>query len=145
MIIFLKGLNHKLNQEVSAVVKAGKLKHTGKYINVFDGELLNDDWSNARYVFEVDDEQPNDDIVLASQGTLKRSMLKAAEHAATIILRGGRYAHPREPQAILNLWAVENGYQLCKESRSIYHCGPMHTKNRNDWVIELQTIIQTVT
>lgn len=135
-------LSPKLREEIFAAVDAGQIQHTGKFMQIFDSELMNEDWSNASYVLEVEPTQPDEDVELPTMGTFKRNRIAGAQHAAVMVIHGAEDGNPREIQGQLNRWAVENGYQLCGESRVVYHQGPMHEKDRSEWVLELQAIVE---
>lgn len=134
-------LSANLEAEIKAAVEAGQIRHTGRYMQIFDGEQVADDWSNATFALEVDASQPNDAVPLPTQGTFTRSQIPGAQ-AATIVVHGREDGSPQQTHALLNRWAVEHGYQLCGESRVIYHRGPMHTKDRKDWILEVQAIVE---
>ena len=138
-----EGITPILKDEIANAVQAGQLQHTGKYIQVFDGDVVNDDWSNARYAWEVEPSQPDNEIELPTMGALKRGTLQGNQHVATIMLENaGNNDSPRDIQASLNRWAVENGYRLQGESRTVYHRGPMHNAERGTWILELQTFVE---
>jgi effector-binding domain-containing protein len=47
-----------------------------------------------------------------------------------------------ENKVLLQRWALENGYSLCDEMRSIHYRGPMHDAPPEEWVTELQVIVE---
>lgn len=110
----------------------------GDEINVEDFE----------YAFAVPvDDSVTENIELPTKGTLILREMPAVR-AATIVVEDINDVHkPQEKKALLQRWAIENGYTLCNEMRVVHLKGPSHDINMpvSEWITEFQVIVESET
>lgn len=136
-------IEHKIptiGEEITKLITGGMIKHAGLHMGAVYGEEINPDNYEFAFVVPVTDEQEDD--VAVSTGEVLALTTMPSTLAATIVVNGHGEKELFEKQVLLERWAVENGYNLCHEHRAIHHKGAMHHVPQEEWVTELQTIIE---
>ena len=85
------------------------------------------------------------DVPLETLGTMTVGDLEPVEHAATYIQRG-EFIVPemQERLTMLRRWCVANNYQLGDEYRIVFYQGPMAGYSEENWVTEIQHVVQPI-
>lgn len=129
-----------LGRAINALIADGSIKHTGLHIGAMYGEEINPDNYDFAFIIPVTAEQTGN-VELSTGDKLILTTIPSAL-AATIVVEAHGEQELLEKQVLLERWAVENDYSLCREHRAIHHKGAMHDVPQSEWVTELQTIIE---
>jgi hypothetical protein len=141
----MKGSNKivaDIGHEIMEALVKQNVKATEVRMSIVYGDEVNLDDELFDYAFAVGIEPTQTDSVpLKTFGTLEITE-RAAVTAATIMLHGASAMALLENKVHLQRWALENGYSLCDEMRSIHYRGPMHNVPPEEWVTELRVIVE---
>lgn len=130
----------RIGEEINQLIADGTIKHTGVHIGAMYGEEINPENYDFAFIVPVTDEQ-KENVTLSSGEVLALQTIPEVL-VATIVVEGHGEPDLLEKQVLLERWAVENGYALCRQHRAIHHKGAMHHVSQSEWVTELQTIIE---
>jgi DNA-binding transcriptional MerR regulator len=130
-----------------SALRDGLIQHTGVVIDVFYGETIipleSPEVREGQYEILFGVEPAQEPVTLSEIGELRPRLEPGIATAATLMLRGGDEAAAFERVALLQRWAVANGYRLLGRVRYWNHRGPLQTLNRNECVIEAQLPVET--
>ncbi len=136
---------HTMKSVVEAVHKAIEkriIRHTGVTIDVFHGETIipleAPELEEGQHEILLGVEESQESVKLPEIGQLTARLEPGIATAATLMLTGGNQVESFERVALLQRWAVAHGYVLRKMVRYWLHRGPLHTLNRDEFVIEAQ-------
>ncbi len=107
-------------------------------IGIFYGDEVNPD--DYEFAFAIPVHQEAEDFVLPTKGTLKVQELPSVT-AVTMLLNGYSNKQLIEKKVLVQRWAIENGYTLCNEMRSVQY-EPPHITPPNERVTELQVVVE---
>ncbi len=111
-------------------------------VNIYYGEDYNMDDMDITYTYPIVDTWTQD-VPLASLGTMTVTHTEPVEMAATYIQDGMPAPEIlNEKLAMLQRWCVANGYQLSNQYRFYFYKGPLVSHRWEDWVVEIQHVIE---
>ena len=141
---------HTMKQVVQALhdaIEKGLVRHTGVTIDVFHGDTIipleSHELEVGQHEILFGVESSQESVTLPKIGELTARMEPAIETAATLLLTGENRFENFERVALLQRWAVAHGYQFDNFVRYWLHRGPLHTRNRDEFVIEAQLPVGT--
>jgi DNA-binding transcriptional MerR regulator len=136
---------HTMKQVVQALHKAiekGVIRHTGVTIDVFHGDTIipleSPELEVGQHEILFGVEPSQESATLPEIGEMSARMEPAIETAATLLLTGENRFENFERVALLQRWTVAHGYRFRNLVRYWLHRGPLHTLNRDEFVIEAQ-------
>lgn len=134
----MKGVTSALQE----TIRKGLVRHTGVTIDIFHGETIipleSPELREGQHEILFGVEPSQESVTIPGIGELKARVEPGIVTAATLILTGGNQAKGFEHVALLQRWAVAHSYGLQGRVRYWQHRGPMHTLNRDEFVIEAQ-------
>ena len=137
--------HHTMKSVVQALHEAigkGIIRHTGVTIDVFHGDTIipleSPEIAEGQHEILLGVDSSQESVTLPEIGRLTARIEPKIENAATMVLTGGNPAESFEHVALLRRWAVAHGYGLRSMVRYWQHRGPLHTLNRDEFVIEAQ-------
>jgi len=143
-----KDQNRQLPEIVGAmmgVIRSSDVHHKDMWMVQLTGTDINPDDFSFAFTFPVTEEQV-EDVTVPPHGTMTLTELPPAKAVTMMVQGGGTNETDRdflmEETVLLQRWAVENGYTLCDEVRTIHYRGPMHNAPREEWVQEIQVIVE---
>ena len=141
---------HTMKQVVQGLHEAidkGLIRHTGVTIDVFHGDTIiplgSAELEVGQHEILLGVEPSQESVTLPKIGELTARMEPAIETAATLLLTGENRFENFERVALLQRWTVAHGYQFRDQVRYWLHHGPLHTRNRDEFVIEAQLPVGT--
>jgi DNA-binding transcriptional MerR regulator len=141
---------HTMKQVVQAMheaIEKGLIRHTGVTIDVFHGDTIiplgSPELEVGQHEIQFGVEPSQKSVTLPEVGELTARKEPAIETAATLLLTGEDRFENFERVALLQRWAVAHGYRFRNLVRYWLHRGPLHTLNRDEFVIEAQLPVDT--
>ena len=142
---------HSMNQVVQAIHEAidkDVIRHTGVTIDVFHGDTIipleSPELQAGQHEILLGVEPSQESVTLPDIGELTARIEPAIETAATLLLAGEDRFENFERVALLQRWTVAHGYQFRNLVRYWLHRGPLHTRNRDEFVVEAQLPVDTL-
>lgn len=129
-----------VGREVQQAIAEQSVKVKGPHMGIVYGDEVNLEDYEYEFVIPIETNQSST-IPLQTQGTLRSRELPQVT-AVTHVFSGADQTVLLENKVLLQRWALENGYTLKNEMRSIHFRGPMHGGPPNEWVTELQVIVE---
>ncbi|MEP7356710.1 MAG: MerR family transcriptional regulator [Anaerolineales bacterium] len=131
----------KIGQAIERAIQEGLVKpNGGAPSNIFYEEEFQGEYTDTEIIVPVEPTHTAS-VSLGDAGTLNLREIPPIEQAATYMHQGD-YPSLNEKFIFLQLWAVENGYQLSGTWRFVYHRGPMHHVDPSEYLTELQHPIE---
>ncbi len=136
-----------VGNEIQCAIAEGKIKHIGggSGMVVMRGNEIEDEIkpldAHLEVLLAVEDDHPGN-VKLESMGGMVLRDEPGIETAATLLLHGREYDERYEKVALLQRWAVEHGYKLCRMLRVVLHRGPFQTLDTSEWVSEIQLAVE---
>ena len=135
----------RVAETLNSAIAKGIIQHTGVTIDVFHGETMQSFMSpnlhDRQHEILLGVPAGQQAVTLDELGPMTIRDEPAIEMAATLMLVEGIRA-PEEPYlekvTLLRRWAIAHGYQPAGLVRYFHHRGPLHTLNRDEFVIEAQ-------
>jgi DNA-binding transcriptional MerR regulator len=141
---------HTMKQVVQALheaIEKGLIRHTGVTIDVFHGDTIisfeSPELEAGQHEILFGVERSQESVTLPEIGELTARIEPAIETAATLLLTGENRFENFERVALLQRWTVAHGYRFRNLVRYWLHRGPLHTLNRDEFVIEAQLPVDT--
>ena len=130
-----------------SLLQAGAFKLVDNAVDVFHGnEIIHLDspelQDGQHEILLPVEESHSEDVVLEGIGVLALRQAPAIERVATLMLHGVDHEEGYEKVVLLQRWAVAHGYTLGNQVRYVHHRGPLETLNRNEWVTEVQLVVE---
>jgi DNA-binding transcriptional MerR regulator len=145
--VFIKP-HHTMEGMAKALTDAfdqGIIRSTGVFIDVFHGETIipleSPELKERQHEILLGVEPSQESITIKDIGHLTVRDEPDIETAATLILTNGDQGSKFEKVALLLRWAVAHGYKPRGLVRYLHHRGPIHTLNRDEFVIEAQLAV----
>jgi DNA-binding transcriptional MerR regulator len=141
---------HSMKQVVQALHEAidkGLIRHTGVTIDVFHGDTIiplgSPELEVGQHEILLGVEPSQESVTLPELGELTARVEPAIETAATLLLTGEDRFENFERVALLERWTIAHGYRFHNLVRYWLHRGPLHTLNRDEFVVEAQLPVDT--
>jgi len=128
---------------IKQAVEDGRIRHTGVTIDVFHGETIlpfeSPELGDRQHEILLGVEPDQESVFLEGIGEFAVRDEPAVPFVATLMLadeESGRTGF--EKAILLRRWAIAHGYRPHELVRYYHHRGPLHTLNREEFVLEAQ-------
>lgn len=139
----MKGVAHALREAFDKRL----IYHTGVTIDVFHGDTIipleSPELEEGQHEILLGVEPSQQSVTLPEIGQLTARIEPGIEAAATLLLTGKNRFELFEQVALLQRWTIAHDYRFRHLVRYWHHRGPMHTLNRDEFVVEVQLPIDT--
>lgn len=140
---------HTTSQAVRQAIADGTIKHTGATYDVFHGETIlpfeSPERNDSQHEIRLGVRPEQKAATIKGVGQLSVKEEPAIKTAFTLLLSGEENSplSAAEKVTLMRRWSIAQGYQPYDLVRYFHLRGPLHTLNRNEFVMEAQLPVES--